>query len=155
MVVGWKRWMPNLFYNCLWVYSLSFFWFHGLQQNVMLPPFVIVPENNKGSFIALIELHTQVRRSNYFLDCVTSEMPQHLVCLSQRSGVRPELAPGPLMVLTPSFIQPEAAELRGLRISSPGNTNNLTREICLSLTHQQPSRQQEWWCASTLQSFWG
>lgn len=112
-------------------------------------PFVFVPENNKGFFIALIELHTQVRHSSYFLDCVTSEMPQHLVCLSHRTGVRPELALGPLMVLTPSFIKPEAVELKGLRISSPGNTNNLTREICLSLTHQQPSRQ-EWWCTSTL-----
>lgn len=53
----------------------------------------------------------------------------------------PELAVGPLIALTPSFIQPEAAELRGLRISSPGNTNNLTMEICLSLAHYQPSRQ--------------
>lgn len=48
---------------------------------------------------------------------------------SHRTGVRPELAVGPLMVLTPSFIQPEAAEKRGLRIPSPGNANNLTREL--------------------------
>lgn len=62
---------------------------------------VFVPANNNSFFIALIELHTQVRRTNYFLDCVTSEMLRHLVSASHRSGVRPELAVSPLMALSP------------------------------------------------------
>lgn len=103
---------------------------------------VFVPANNNSFFIALIELHTQVRRTNYFLDCVTSEMLRHLVSASHR---RPELAVSPLMALSPppspSLVQPEAAELRGVRISSLGNTNNLSRQICLRLVHYQLSRQ--------------
>lgn len=101
---------------------------------------VFVPANNNSFFIALIELHTQVRRTNYFLDCVTSEMLRHLVSPSHRSGVRPELAVSPLMALTAPLVQPEAAELRGVRISSLGNTNNLSRLICLRLVHYQLSR---------------
>lgn len=62
---------------------------------------VFVPANNNSFFIALIELHTQVRRTNYFLDCVTSEMLRHLVSASHRSGVRPELAVSPLMAFKP------------------------------------------------------
>lgn len=105
---------------------------------------VFVPANNNSFFIALIELHTQVRRTNYFLDCVTSEMLRHLVSASHRSGVRPELAVSPLMALSPpppspSLVQPEAAELRGVRISSLAN--NLSRQICLRLVHYQLSRQ--------------
>lgn len=104
---------------------------------------VFVPANNNSFFIALIELHTQVRRTNYFLDCVTSEMLRHLVSASHRSGVRPELAVSPLMAFKPPppLVQPEAAELRGVRISSLGNTNNLSRQICLRLVHYQLSRQ--------------
>lgn len=114
--------------------------------------FVFAPHNNNGSFIALIELHAQVRTHQLSpwlcnkWDAAASGIPS-----SHRTSVRPELAAGPLMVLTPSFIQPQAAELRGLRISSPGNTNNLTREICLSLVHHQPNRQAGW-RARTLQS---
>lgn len=102
---------------------------------------VFVPANNNSFFIALIELHTQVRRTNYFLDCVTSEMLRHLVSASHRSGVRPELAVSPLMALSPppSLVQSEAAELRGVRISSLAN--NLSRQICLRLVHYQLSRQ--------------
>lgn len=103
---------------------------------------VFVPANNNSFFIALIELHTQVRRTNYFLDCVTSEMLRHLVSASHRSAVRPELAVSPLMAFKPTpLVQPEAAELRGVRISSLGNTNNLSRQICLRLVHYQLSRQ--------------
>lgn len=103
---------------------------------------VFVPANNNSFFIALIELHTQVRRTNYFLDCVTSEMLRHLVSASHRSAVRPELAVSPLMAFKPPpLVQPEAAELRGVRISSLGNTNNLSRQICLRLVHYQLSRQ--------------
>lgn len=104
-------------------------------------------QNNNISFMALIELHAQVRHTNYFLDCATSEMLRHLVPPappSHRTSVRPGLAVGPLMVLTPSFVLAEAAELRGLRISSPGNTNNPTTEICLSFVHYQASWQA--WC---------
>lgn len=69
-------------------------------------------------------------------------MLRHLASPSRRTGPRPDwLRAQWRRQPPPPFIQHQAAQLRGLRIPSPGNTNNLTREICLSLAHQRASWQ--------------